>query len=29
MPVYAVFKFIDGREFRTSDEPQQASCRFN
>lgn len=27
-PIFAIFKFVDGREFRTMDMPQQASCRF-
>ena len=27
-PIFAIFKFVDGREFRTLDFPQQRACRF-
>ena len=28
-PIYSIFKFVDGRSFKTLEQPQQASCRFN
>lgn len=28
-PVFSIFSFVDGREFRTMDMPQQLHCRFN
>lgn len=28
-PIHALFKFVDGRGFKTLELPQQASCRFN
>ena len=27
-PIYAIFKFVDGRSFKTREMPQQAACRF-
>ena len=28
-PVFSIFRFVDGRSFRTLEQPQQAACRFN
>lgn len=27
-PIYAIFHFVDGRQFKTMEMPQQANCRF-
>lgn len=28
-PIFSIFRFVDGRQFRTLDMPQQQNCRFN
>jgi hypothetical protein len=28
-PIYAIFRFVDGKQFKTIEVPQQKTCRFN
>jgi hypothetical protein len=28
-PIYAIFRFVDGKKFKTIEVPQQKTCRFN